>query len=381
MKNIFLAFIFTISLICAPLYAKRLPETIVKIGVQQNMNSFNLGCEGDYYIFELNTGKKSDIKPSDIYLVSGDNKTIKFNGNTYASPVRIAPADTKSRITINGRKFRDTLLIICKDSKLSVINELGLEDYIYGILPREVNPAWPLESLKAHAVVSRSYALACIGKHGKDGFDLCTTVHCQVYGGVECEDDRSNKAVEETRGEVVVYNDKLASVFFHACCAGRTEDPRDVWNYESEAPKYLMGHSCRFCKESPHMNWKNEINAEYIRKKLLSAGYNFGEISKIKRTSKTGSGRAKNLKIIGSKDSITLTAARFRLIVAPDKIKSTFIYDIKKKGSKFIFSGSGWGHGVGMCQWGSKKMGEKGYDYKQILKYYFTKTKVEKWEE
>jgi stage II sporulation protein D len=377
-KSIILFYLILNSSFC---FAQRLPESIVKIGVQQNMKSFNLGCEGAYYLFELNTGKKTDIKPTDIYLVTGEDKTIKFNGNTYASPLRIVPTDPKSRVTINGRKLRDTVLIICKDSKLSVVNELGLEDYIYGILPREVDPTWPLESLKAHAVVSRSYALANLGKHDKDGFDLCTTVHCQVYGGVDCEDPRSNKAVEDTRGEVVVYNNKLASVFFHACCAGHTESPTDVWNYESEAPKYLAGHSCRFCKNSPYMNWKNEISAEQIRKKLLAAGYNTGEVSKIKRVSKTGSGRIKNLMVIGSKGTITITAARFRLVVAPDQIRSTFLSDIKKKGNKFVFYGSGWGHGVGMCQWGSKTMGEKGYDYKAILKYYFPKTEVQKWDE
>lgn len=361
-------------------YAQRLSVSVVKIGIFQNQSSFNIGCEGVYYIHEISSERKQDIKASDIYLVKGEGKEIRFNGFTFTSPIKIIPKDPKNRVSINGKHYRDTLLITCKDSRLSFINELGLDDYIYGILPREVSPDWPIETLKAQAVISRTYALQNIGKHDKDNFDLCTSVHCQVYGSADSEDKRSNKAVDETKGEVITYNDKMANVFFHASCGGHTEDPQEVWNYGSEPPKYLMGHICKFCKDSPYSNWKNAISSEYIRKKLLGAGYDVGEIKKISRSSKTRAGKAKIIKIKGSKVTVTFNAAKFRLLVEPNLIRSTLIYDISKKGSKFVFTGSGWGHAIGMCQEGAKKMGEKGYDYKQILEYYFHKTDVQRWE-
>ncbi|MCB4792713.1 MAG: SpoIID/LytB domain-containing protein [Elusimicrobia bacterium] len=360
-------------------YSKQFPATTVKIGILQDQKSFNVSCEGDYYASELKSGKREDVKSSDIYLVRGQGAKIRFNGFSFESPVRLMAKNPKDRVTIDGKHYRDSLLILCKDGRLSLVNELGLEDYIYGILPREVSPEWPLESLKAQAVISRTYALQNIGKHEKDDFDLCNTVHCQVYGGVESEDSRSNKAVEETRGEVIIFKDKLAHVFFHAACGGHTEDPNEVWNYGEEVPKYLMGHTCRFCKNSPHNNWKNELSAEYIRKKLNTAGYDVGEIKRISGAGRTGSGRVRNLKVTGEKKSVAINAAKFRLFVDTYLIKSTYIDSIKKKGTKFVFAGSGWGHGVGMCQWGTKKMAEKGYDYKQILKYYFPKTSIEKW--
>ncbi|MFH1369241.1 MAG: SpoIID/LytB domain-containing protein [Elusimicrobiota bacterium] len=380
MKNIFL--LIMVSLICASAScAQRLPGTIMRIGILINVKSFNLSCEGQYYLYEMNTGEKSEIKPMNDYLVKGEAGDIKINGKSFRSKVRINSGKSGARIRINGRRYHDNILIVCKNSKITVINELGLEDYISGILPREVSPKWPKESLKAQAVVSRTYAMKNLKRHGSESFDLCSETHCQVYGGMESEDPRTTKAVEDTRNEVLTYDGQLAQALFHACCAGHTENPNYVWIWNSNSPKYLRGRTDKFCAGSPHGYWKNRIDGEFIRKRLVKAKYDVGKIESIRISGRNESGRAINLKINHSGGTLTINAAKFRLAVDPWLVKSTMFSSIVRYGKSFEFRGSGWGHGVGMCQWGAKVMSDKGYDYKEILKYYYPGTKIEKWEE
>jgi len=121
---------------------------------------------------------------------------------------------------------------------MTVVNELELDDYLKGILPREVSFNWPMDSLKAQAVVSRTFALKNLKRHTSEGFNLCATVHCQVYGGRDAEKDETNRAVEDTHNEVLIYDDDLIGSFFHSNCGGRTETPGNVWT-ETFATPYL----------------------------------------------------------------------------------------------------------------------------------------------
>lgn len=309
------------------------------------------------------------------------NNRIIFNGHSLSSPIRIVALANQRSIRINGRRYHDNILIRIKNGRLNVINELGIEDYIKGILPKEVSPKWPIESLKAQAIVSRTYALRNLKKHGSQGFDLCNTVHCQVYGGIESEQLRTNKAVEFTRGQVLTYNKKLAQALFHASCGGRTEVPNNVWNVNSRVPKYLEGVRDGFCKESPHHKWTKKISEVYLRGKLKKAGYNIGKISSIKILGRNKTGRATYLLIKNSYGKLKILAAKFRLAIDPWKVKSTMFSRIRKIGSDFEFSGRGWGHGVGMCQWGAKAMSDRRYKYKKILRYYFPGTRIERWDD
>lgn len=371
-----------IMLLAAPLaQAQRMPETVIKIGLFVNARSFNLSCEGKYSAFELNSGDKFDIVPMNDYLVKGNGNRVQIDGRSFESKVRIVPADDKNRVRINGRRYRDSILVTCRDSKLTVINELGIEDYVAGILPREANPEWPLESLKAQAVVSRTYALKNVRKHDKYGFDLCTETHCQVYGGVESEKPRTTEAVEKTKGEVLTYEGKLAQALFHACCGGYTEDPKNVWVWESETPAYLRGRRDKYCADSPHQYWKNRVEGSVIEARLRKSGFNVGKIENIRISGHSRSGRVEMLRIKHSGGTLDIMAAKFRLAVDPWLIKSTLIDKIVRYGDAFEFRGSGWGHGVGMCQWGAKVMSEKGKDYREILEFYYPGTKIEKWDD
>lgn len=381
MKPLLTAIFLCSLLFPVALGAQRLPETIIKVGIVIDARSVNLSCEQSYYLYEMNTGEKTDIEPLNDYLVRGKGGSIIFNGKEFASPVRLVANVSDAHIRINGRRYRDNVMITAEKGKLTAINELGIDGYLFGILPAEASPEWSLETLKAQAVISRTYALRNLRRHGKDGFDICTQTHCQVYGGLESEDERSNRAVEETKGEVLVYKGELAQTLFHASCGGHTENPNNVWNWENEPPEYLEGRSDKFCKVSPHNDWKNRISADVIRARLSRAGYRVGAIKKIKISGEDGSGRAKFLKIYSRSGTTLVPASKFRMAVDTWLVKSTMFNDITRRGDDFEFSGRGWGHGVGLCQWGAKVMGDEGFDYREILRFYYPGADVEKWDD
>ena len=260
---------------------------------------------------------------------------------------------------------------------MKIINELGIEGYLYGVLPKEVSPSWPIEALKAQAVVSRTYVLNNIGRFEKKGYDLCSTYLSQVYGGVEVERPETTIAVEETRGEVLTYNGELAKVFFHSNSGGYTADVKYVWGMDIP---YLKGRKDKYSINSPQYRWKKRIKKDFILKKLRKEGYKIGKIKRIKLKGRTRSKRVKYFIIYTDKGKIKINSNRFRMICGPEIIRSTLIENLEMKGDSFIFEGRGWGHGVGFSQWGARNMALEGYNYRKILRFYFPGTKIEKWD-
>jgi stage II sporulation protein D len=205
-----------------------------------------------------------------------------------------------------------------------------------------------------------------------------------VFGGLDDEKPETNKAVDMTQGEVVTWNGKLANTLFHASCGGHTEVPTNVWPEVKKTAEYLQGVECEYCKTSPHQNWSMEVKEDYLRRKLQAKYPNISQIKNVDWSGKSSSGRAKYVivKYINTQDEYTeirVPAGNFRLIVDPWVIKSTLFTDMTKKKTSFVFKGNGWGHAVGLCQWGAKGMAENGFSYKEILMHYYPGTQIEKW--
>lgn len=354
------------------LYAKGYGEYI-KVGILSNQKQLTLASDKNYSLIYNN--KKYSLSAGKINIKISNKEAIFLNG-TYKLPVKFV--STKCFV-INDKIYRGNIIIdASSNGKINVINELKIEDYLKGILPKEANASWNLETLKAQAVISRSYALKNLGKHSKEGYDVCSSVHCQVYGGASCEHKHCNKAIYDTAGEVIFYKDKIAQTLFHAACGGHTEDPKYVWQWKIQTPEYLKGRKDPYCKNNPHSNWTATVPELQIRQKLISSGYKIGKINKI-LTSGTTKGKAvKDFIIVHSKGRTKINSYTFRLTVNPDTIKSTMITSIKYKNKSFVFKGNGWGHKVGLCQWGAKVMGDKKFSYKEILKFYYPATTIRK---
>ena len=352
---------------------------LLKVRIQKHERTFTIGSSGACSVKDLESGISYRLKNNHRYVVRAIGRDIVMSGKTLSPRVEIISENVESRIMVNGVDYRGNIAFFDKEGRLSAVNELDVELYLYGVLPKEVIALWPEESLKSQAVISRSFALKNLSHHSKEGYDLCDTTHCQVYGGVESEHRRTNDAVNKTRGEVLFYEGKLASTFFHGSCGGHTENIEDVWG--GKAPEYLRGRSVKYANSPAKDYWKNGVGESLVRRKLNEAGYDVGEIHKIRMVGRTRSGRTKELKIQGDRGTAEVQAGKFRVMVDPWKIKSTLFEDISRDGDSFVFSGYGWGHGVGLCQESAKNMALNGYNYENILKYFYPGTYLAKWDE
>lgn len=264
---------------------------------------------------------------------------------------------------------------------LLIINQLAIEDYLYGVVPAEM-PAWfSFEAVKAQAVVARSYLISNFGNYSSQGFDLLATQSNQVYKGYSAEHPVTSKAVDATRGEVLVFRGKPIPGFFHSSSGGYTENSEDVWSsflpYMRSKPDPLDK-----CEDNlNHYNWQVVYNAGELLEHLLSTGNDLGQVTDLKISELTSSGkRVKKLLVTGldmEGNPKTIEIGNADMVRKTLGLKSSMFtmekeYDDQGYLIKVTFSGSGWGHGLGMSQWGARGMAEQGYNYREILQYYYT---------
>ncbi|MFA7254519.1 MAG: SpoIID/LytB domain-containing protein [Candidatus Omnitrophota bacterium] len=277
--------------------------------------------------------------------------------------------------------YRDEILIY-KNSKgsLDVISRLKLDDYLKGVIPFEGNPKWTLESLKAQAIVSRTFALTKMLARRNEEYDVSAGFMSQVYAGKQIENERTNEAVDATRGEVLLYKGKIFPAYFHSTCGGATTAADLVWRVKPLPP--LGGVECKFCQRSPHYKWEAMVTPALIKEKLAKQEMPVQDVLGIRTDKIDKTGRAHKLVIQSTWAEKTVDADAFRVWVDPMRLKSNLITKIRiNDAGAFVFKGKGWGHGVGMCQYGMKYLGEIGYGYQEILGYYYPGAQVTKLKE
>jgi stage II sporulation protein D len=357
--------------------AYALPSTI-RVGLSHTRSPFEIGCTGNFHAqpavggIPVPLNKPVRLKPQKIgFLWEGKKKGVWI----------FSPDNANDLMSFNGRLYRGKLIVNPVGGEVHVIDELPLNLYLYGVLPREAESGWAPDALKAQAVVSRTFVAANMGGHEANGYDVSNDVFSQVYGGYEDETPADNEAVDATAGEILVDDSgHPIQAFFHSSCGGRTENPKDVWNLKTDLP-YLTVVKDKYCTGDPHYRWKTGISAAALQKKLDHAGFHIAGIKKIKIKRKTESGRAAIFTVSSGDNSISVPGNRFRLIVGADSMRSTLITDISHSHGVFTFEGRGWGHGVGFCQWGAQGRALAGQNYRKILEIYFPHTQMVKGKE
>ncbi|MCU0666617.1 MAG: SpoIID/LytB domain-containing protein [Candidatus Omnitrophica bacterium] len=358
--------IFISIFICAGnLFAATNPY--VRVLILKDAQSVPIKINGHYEVVDKKTGSilSQGASLSGRAELSGGNIFIG-EIKTDSRALLIRP-DQEAVVKVGPKSFRGEIEIIRNNSGgLLVVNHLNLEDYVKGILYHEVSHYWPQEALKAQAVVCRSYALYQISQNTLKDFDLTSDIYSQVYGGKGSERYRTNQAVDQTKGEIILSAGKIFPAYFHAVCAGHTEDASVLWNTNDPA---LRGRVCSFCKGSPHFYWDALVSKEELVSKFPSLGA-VKDIQGVVIASRTKSGRVKTLKFIISPKDVIVPAKDLRQALGPNLIRSTD-FKLKLSDKGILFQGSGWGHGVGMCQWGAYFMAKQGYKYNEILRYYY----------
>lgn len=284
------------------------------------------------------------------------------------SEVRIMPLTKDALIFVGGKLYRGGLEVKVRDGGLMVVNAIDLEEYLYGVLPQEVPVKWEMAALRAQAIVARTYALYKRKSQANGDYDLSAHyLQDQRYDGYSAEHPRASLAVDETRGLVLTCAGTLIPAYYHAESAGYTENSEDVW---SSAHPCLRAVKADIYPASPYLQWSVSIPLQDIQAALAKSGHRLGGIQGLEPLERSPTGRILRLKISHTRGDTVLRGTDFRLALGPEVIRSTR-FTVEMRGGHALFSGQGWGHGVGMCQWCSQGMAELGYDHEAILKHYY----------
>lgn len=348
---------------------------IVRVLIMDDKDTIYISVKDSYKIYAAN---------SDRELMGGARIATKVSGTK--DGIRIGPKELKmggfrikavgkAKIYVGGRLLRGDVDIVRKDTgKIMVVNNIGLDDYLYGVLYHEVSHRWPMEVLKAQAIAARTFALYQARQNKLQPYDLRSDIYSQVYGGSVSERWSTTNAVNVTRNMVITYRGDLLPAYYHATCSGSTESAASIW--KTDLPPLGGGVLCDYCSQSPYYKWTKEIPLWTLEAKLRDSGYKIGKAASVKILSRNQSGRVDKMEIKdGTGVSVVLTGKDFRQIIGPNELRSTK-FNASVKWDSLVIEGKGWGHGVGMCQWGAFGMASKGKKYDEILAYYYPGAEV-----
>lgn len=409
-------------------------EEIVRIGLSTQMSSVKISSEYGFTLVDPSSGNilLQCLPGQEVEVQAGTGGVFLPAQNVTVACLQAIPLPIPSGnnfLKANNYRYRGNFeIFVNPNGRLTLVNVLPVEDYLLGVVSREMSENYPLEALKAQAIAARNYTLRNKGKHGAEGFDLCSGVHCQAYSGVEREGARVTQAVQETRGEVAVYKGELINALYFSSSGGYTENAENIWGYYHP---YLLGVP-DFDQGSPDYQWEIEMLADDVGQKLNSAGINAGRLIGIEPVKIGVSGRIVVANVKGTDGTVEIKGEKLRtslglksiprtirqeqpslaeytysftdnktawikngagevrqvnldinpIVLNGDGQKSMLAsFNVKAFGTipgRFVFSGGGWGHAVGMSQWGARNMANQGYNYRQILQHYYTGIDIEK---
>ena len=299
-----------------------------------------------------------------VVVLSGCMKTPESSAKIPALPEKL-------NTNANG----EPILKVYDVSKSAVLEE-SIEEYVAGVIAGEMKNDWPIEALKAQAILARTFVLKfCDTKSSKySDADISTDVsEAQAYAP-ENINDRIREAVNETKGLVMTADGEYPYAWFFAHAGGKTELPSVALDYQKDDPDYLSVVDSNDSEKAPDnvKNWKASFTADQVRKACADAGLKLSSIESFEIGERGESGRAKTFAVNGH----SVSAPSFRIAIGANKLKSTLIDSVDFKNDTITFTGRGFGHGVGMSQWGAYALAEDGKNAEEIIKHYFTGVEI-----
>ncbi len=345
-----------------------LAETRVRIALQEKGSSCTV--ESEAYTLKATAGAQ--------VLRKGQGQ-VTFRPGFPEKDVMLVPAS--GVFTWNGRGYRGYLRVFEREGKLVAVNVLNLEDYLAGVVGGEIPADWPGPTQRALAVAARTYAVYLLGDPRDSEYDLVATDQDQVYAGLDGESFASRGALDDTRGQVLKGADgRVLKAYYSSSCGGHTSDSEPVFG--PEVPS-IKGVPDPYCAGTAGSHWSRSFPIETVRKRFAADGKPLAKITSVQVSGYDPSGR---MSFITVKDDqgheYREKSQDFRRILGYRELRSTRCkMTVKEQSSRPVslhFQGGGWGHGVGLCQWGALVMGEKHMGYQAILRHYYRGATLEK---
>ena len=380
-------------------------EVGIRIGLLVGAGSATVGGVGPVEVTEPDGSAVVTIPAGAFWRIAatGNGISLTSPGGWSSAPLdalTLTPADEASPLRVNGKPYRGVVEVLRDGAGLTVVNRLGMEAYLLGVVSAEMGRRSPAdqEALRAQAIVSRTYALRNLRRRRAQGFDLYATVSDQAYGGVGAETPEGRDAVSATRGRVIIHNGAPIEAFYFSTCGGRTADGYEVFRgasrpYLRSGPD-MSPHGTAYCSISPRYRWRQEwtgpglrtVLDRYLPQSAVRASGSIGRVSDIRITQRSGSGRVDQLAVSLSGAEVRVDGqSNVRQVLrtpAGDLLRST-AFTLVAVGagrdiSHLVAEGMGAGHGVGLCQWGAVGRARSGQDHQQILAAYYPGTRVER---
>lgn len=350
----------------------------IRVLLLKNIENAKIEISCSYKILDASNEKVlaqgPNLPKSKLYISSGQFRiqpliSRKASGTSFPlKKIRLEiTSGNEGYIDLDNTKYRGKLLVIPVDAKrFSVLEEIDIEDYLPGVIAGEVPIKWQDDAIFAQIIAVRSYAIyqRKTRKNAPYHIDKLGL----AYQGSYSIHQKIKRMVDQTSGVVMVYNWEMIPGYFHSTCGGHTENINHVFGFRSIQP--LSGVNCGHCKKSKYYRWTKKILKSEIKKRLRKSGIKIGNIKEI-ITENVGPGdHCSTIKVKHSKGINSFDANTFRLMVGPGFLRST-AFNVKDNGSSLIFKGKGWGHGVGLCQYGMQDMAKSGTKWYDILKHYY----------
>jgi len=388
----------------------------VRIALSTGDESAKVGATGRWHVFNRNSTNNvvtgSEGSTMKIEPRSGQLVVVKADGSVtsrHSGPFIVRAVSPGSFVTYEGKRYRGELIITPSNGALLVVNRLGVESYLRGVVPGEIGDRKPGEeaAVEAQAVAARSYSYIKMQENGNRGFDMYATVQDQVYGGVDAEKPMADAAVESTHGMGIKYAGKNINTPYSSTCGGSTAAKHEVWWRDPDEP-YLQPVSDRipgtdsyYCDPSPRFKWTASFDADQLRNNLEkylgsitpeheppvtpspnAPRLNLGRITGFTIQGRTASDRVAAVSIQTERGNYVVRGNDVRFILRTPTgglLPSTYFTaetSNDANGVSLAISGHGNGHGIGMCQWGAIGRARAGQDYKTILTTYFPGTTI-----
>jgi len=354
-------------------------RVLLRVGIAVNKPQVTVGSSTGARLLNAQGQPLAEVQAMQPLQASRSGSAVSLAGQQ-GERLYLQPTVPDGLVFIDQNWYRGWVELIPGERGVIAINQVGLEDYVSSVVGSEMGHRFPMEALKAQAVASRTYALYHRSRRSQQPFDLGNGIDWQVYKGVAAESSRTQAAARETAGQVLIHQGQLINAVFHSSAGGHTDDAGNVW---LESRPYLQGVP-DFDQHSPVFSWTATVPAQQIQQ--LAAG--IGAIRSVEVLRSSPWGRAITVRLTGSQGIKDLNAGDFRRALG---LRSTKIA-ISPRGEAattaslapvagtfpafFEIHGRGYGHGVGMSQWGAAALASQNYSYQQILSHYYRNTSL-----
>ncbi|NEN87518.1 MAG: SpoIID/LytB domain-containing protein [Okeania sp. SIO3H1] len=337
---------------------------VLRIAIQEGAKEVKVGSSTSAVIRDGAGRAIGELQPTKGFTAELKSGKVALS-NWVSGQMWIEPKG-EGYVWIGDRWYRGRTHIIPSKSGITAINYVDIEQYLYSVIGAEMNGNWPQAALKAQAVAARSYALNKRQENSNNFYDLGNDQLWQVYQGIKTESPGTYAAVDATKGQVLTYNGQIILALFHSSSGGHTENVEDVW---SNPLPYLRAVP-DFDQDAPVYEWTESFTQAELKQRISGVG----NIISMTPQSTTPHNSVITIKVLGDAGVKTLqgtdiTAAlglkSTRFIVTPNKDEGQQIP------TSFKITGKGFGHAVGMSQWGAYNLARNGYNYQQILLYYY----------